>query len=179
MRTWSQQRLSWQDNPVSESSDWDGLQSPKPSTGRGWSLAWAILTQPSTHLSFLASRGDFLEDSVGLRPSLEAQRKGEKLSATPAHSGNLDPGPSASPIPEPQQPQAASKASPGLAVPGRAWRDAQGIFWQVPFRAGIGRAALGGGGMRVTLAGLPGDRGSRGQTSSVCPNRPNPRNNSF
>lgn len=64
-------------------------------------------------------------------------------------------------------PQAASKASPGLAVPGRAWHEGQGILQQVPLWAAIGRVALGGGGMRVTLAGLPRDRESRGQMSTV------------
>lgn len=52
------------------------VHTPNHSPLRGWGLASPIFTQPSTHLSFLPARGDFLEDAMGLWPSLDSLHHG-------------------------------------------------------------------------------------------------------
>lgn len=54
--------------------EWDKcwVHTPNHSPVRGQGLASPIFTQPSTHLSFLPSREDFLKDAVGLGPSLDS-----------------------------------------------------------------------------------------------------------
>lgn len=114
---------------------------PQPQPGKGRGQPLPNPSSPGTHLSFLPSRGDFFEDAVGLRPSLDSLHRRNPKEGRDALS---EPSPSipwhdllrqilpahphtpslAKSSPSSTSPQAASKASPQA---GRAWQSpAQG-----------------------------------------------------
>lgn len=176
---------------MTEGGDRDQAMGPDPWQGAGV-RPLPSPSSPGTHLSFLPSGGDFFEDAVGLRPSLDSLHRRipkegrDALSEPgpsiprcdlvsrilPAHLHTPSPDKSS---PSPTSPQAAGKASPRLAVPGRAWREARCALWQVRLRDGVGRVAPGGGGTRAGLAGLPRDRESGAGSDEHCPKQPSPR----